>query len=150
MYRGDKDDFSENQLDKMEERKTLAHIRDPHEVNDNLTRRIADEGQKIYVTYCVACHQADGKGDGRFPPLMGSDWLSGDKRRLINVLLEGLKGPITVNGKPFDGVMPKQDFLSDADIARVLSYIKLNFNNESRSITVRDVRSVRENLSDEH
>ena len=150
MYRGDKDNFSESRLDKMEERKTLVHIRDPHEVNDNLNRRIADEGQKIYSTYCTACHQADGKGDGRFPPLVGSDWVTGDKRRLINVLLEGLEGPITVNGMPFDGVMSKHDFLSDADIAKVLSYIKLNFNNESRGISVRDVRRVRENLTDEH
>ena len=150
MYRGDKDDFSESQLDNMEARKALAHIRDPHEINDNLTRRMADEGQKIYSTYCAACHQADGNGDGRFPPLVGSDWVSGDKMRLIRVILDGLDGPITVNGKPFDEVMPKQDFLSDADIAKVLSYIKLNFNNESSGISMRDVRRARENMTDEH
>jgi mono/diheme cytochrome c family protein len=150
MYRGEKDDFSESLLDKMEERKTLVHIRDPHEVNDNLTRRIADEGQKIYSTYCIACHQADGKGDGRFPPLVGSDWVKGDKSRLIKVLLTGLEGLITVNGEPFEGVMPKQDFLSDADIAKVLSYIRLNFDNKSSGINVRDVRKVREKLLDEH
>jgi len=91
---------------------------------------------------------ADGKGDSRFPPLAGSDWVSGDKERLIKVVLEGLDGPIMVNGKPFKGVMPKQDFLSDIDIAKVLSYIKLNFNNESKGISARDVRKVRENLTD--
>lgn len=150
MYKGDKDDFSKSQLDKMEERKALAHIRDPHKINDNLTQRMADEGQKIYSTYCASCHQADGKGDGRFPPLLESDWVNKDKRRLISVILEGLDGPIRVNGKPFEGVMPKQDFLSDADIAKVLSYVKLNFNNESRGISARDVRSVREDLIEEH
>lgn len=150
MYRGDKGDFSESKLDKMEDRKTQAHIRDPHKINDNLTKRMADEGQKIYSTYCTVCHKADGKGDGRFPPLVESDWVSGDKKRLIGVLLEGLDGPITVNGKPFEGVMPKHNFLSDTEIAKVLSYIRMNFNNESGGIRVRDVRKMRENLTEEH
>ncbi|WP_282136719.1 c-type cytochrome [Seonamhaeicola maritimus] len=148
MYKGDKDDFSESQLDKMEARKALTHIRYPHKINDNLALRMADEGQKIYNTNCAACHQADGNGDVRFPSLVESDWVSGDKSKLIKVVLEGLDGPIIVNGKPFEGVMPKQDFLSDEDIAKVLSYIRLNFNNKSSGIRSSDVRKVRKGLMD--
>lgn len=150
MYKGNKESFGASQLEKMENRKTLTHIRDPYEIEDNLTKRMADEGQKLYNTYCAACHQPDGRGDGRFPPLEGSDWVSGEKSKLIKVVLEGLEGPIAVNGKPFEGVMPKQDFLSDADIAKVLSYVRLNFNNNTSAISIGDVRSVRENLTNEH
>lgn len=150
MYRGDKDDFSESQLRKMEERKALTHIRDPHEINDNLSYRMADEGQKIYSTYCIACHLSDGKGDGsRFPSLVDSDWVTGDKDRLITVILEGLQGPITVNGKQFNDVMPKLDFLSDQDIAKVLSYVRLNFNENVGGINERDVRNKRRELSND-
>lgn len=150
MYRGNKESFDDSQLEEMENRKKMIHIRDPHEIKDNLTKRMADEGQKLYNTYCATCHQPDGKGDGRFPPLEGSDWVRGEKSKLIKVVLEGLEGPIAVNGKPFEGVMPKQDFLSDADIAKVLSYVRLNFNNKASAISIRDVRSVRENLTNEH
>ncbi len=110
---------------------------------------MAAGGQKIYNIYCISCHQGDGKGDGsRYPSLLESDWVTGDKKRLITVLLEGLKGPITVDGKPFDGKMPKQDFLSDADIAKVISFIKLNFKNNAGVIHEKEVAYLRDKLKD--
>jgi mono/diheme cytochrome c family protein len=105
---------------------------------------IADEGRKIYNTYCISCHQEDGSGDGnRYPPLAKSDWVRGDVNRLIMVLLEGLAGPITVNGDPYDDMMPKQDFLSNDEIAKVLSYIRLNFDNNSSAIHSSEVARLR-------
>ena len=149
MYKGDKGDFGEGQLSKMEERKALAHIRDPHEIDDNLSYRFADEGQKIFNTYCISCHQADGKGDGnRYPPLVESDWVTGDKKRLIKVILEGLEGPISVNGKSFNDMMPKMDFLSDEDIAKVLTYIRMNFNENAGAVQEKEVARLRDRLLD--
>ncbi len=43
---------------------------------------------------------------GVYPPLAKSDFLMNDTERAIRVLLEGLQGPITVNGQTFNGVMP--------------------------------------------
>ncbi|MCK0159216.1 c-type cytochrome [Allomuricauda sp. F6463D] len=150
MYRGDKDDFNESQLSKMEERKALTHIREPHEINDNLSYRFADEGQRIYNTYCIVCHQAEGKGDGnRYPPLAGSDWVTGDKHKLIKAVLEGLEGPITVNGKTYNDLMPKMDFMSDEDIAKVLTYIRMNLNEGVDGIHQREVSQVRSALKEE-
>jgi len=151
MYKGDKENFGRDQLSKMEERKLLTHIRTPDKINDNLAVGMVNEGQKIYNTYCIACHQGDGKGGGNIypaPTLVESDWVTGDKNRLITVLLEGLKGPIAVNGKPFDGEMPKLDFLSDADIAKVLTYIRLNFKNNAGAIHDKEVANVRDKLKD--
>ncbi|MAU15126.1 MAG: cytochrome C [Muricauda sp.] len=150
MYRGNKDDFNESHLTKMEERKALTHIRDPHEINDNLSYRFADEGQRIYNTYCIVCHQAEGKGDGnRYPPLAGSDWVTGDKNKLIKVVLEGLEGPITVNGKTYNDLMPKMNFMSDEDIAKVLTYIRMNLNEDVGGVQEREVARVREGLNGE-
>lgn len=150
MYKGDKENFGPDQLAKMEKRKMLTHLKTPDKIKDNLVKGMADEGQKIYNVYCISCHQADGKGDeGRYPSLVESDWVSEDKNRLITVLLDGLEGQITVNGKLFDGMMPKQDFLSDDDIAKVLSYIRLNFKNNAGAIHEREVANVRDKLKDE-
>ncbi|PIB30408.1 cytochrome C [Maribacter sp. 4U21] len=144
MYKGDKEDFGTDQLVEMEKRKTLTHIKTPDEILDNLTLNMAAGGQKIYNTYCISCHQADGKGDGnRYPPLVASNWVNGDKKRLIKVILEGLEGPISVNGKTYNEVMPKMDFLSDKDIAEVLTYIRFNFNEEARAVQEKEVARMR-------
>jgi glucose/arabinose dehydrogenase/mono/diheme cytochrome c family protein len=147
MFKGSKADFGEKQLAEMENRKTGIAIRTPDEVKDNLAVGMAVGGEKIYNTYCISCHQKDGKGDGnRFPPLNGSEWVNGDKERLIGVLLKGLEGPVKVKGKSFNGVMPKHDFMSDADIARVLTYTRVNFTNSSGIIREAEVTAARKKL----
>ena len=53
------------------------------------------------------CHQGTGEGlPDVFPPLAKSDFLAADPKRAISILLHGLTGPITVNGKDFNSVMP--------------------------------------------
>jgi glucose/arabinose dehydrogenase/mono/diheme cytochrome c family protein len=149
MYKGDKENFGTDQLAKMEKRKMLTHLKTPDKIKDNLVLGMVDEGEKIYNIYCMSCHQGNGKGDGsRYPTLVESDWVTGDKKRLITVILNGLQGRITVSGKPFNDVMPKQDFLSDEDIAKVLSYIRMHFNNAS-SIQQKEVSRVKDRFKDE-
>lgn len=121
-----------------------AHIRTPDEIADNLQSGVIAGGEQIYSTYCVSCHQKDGKGDGtRFPPLDSSEWVNGDKKRLISILLNGLEKPITVNGKVFNNVMPKHDFLTDEQLALVLTYIRQNFGNHSSEVTRDEVAKER-------
>lgn len=147
MFKGNKDAFGADQLAKMEKRKTRTNIKTPDAIKDNLDMKLASAGERAYKTYCSTCHQGDGKGDGdRFPSLNGSEWVVGDKNRLINVALNGLEGPITVKGKSFNGTMPKHNFLSDADIARILTYIRLNFDNNSSAVHEKEVARVRSNL----
>jgi mono/diheme cytochrome c family protein len=144
LFKGNKDDFGSTQLAGMEKRKSHVAIATPDETKDNLINGMAEGGEKIYNTYCVSCHQADGAGDGaRFPPLAGSDWVMGDKERLIEVVLNGLSGPIVVNGQSFEGEMPPNDFLSDADVANVLTYVRRNFTNQTAPIRASEVAAVR-------
>jgi glucose/arabinose dehydrogenase/mono/diheme cytochrome c family protein len=144
MFTGDKKLFGKPQLDEMESRKSLVHIRDPHRENDNIQEEFTGKGQEIYNWYCGACHQQDGKGDsGRFPPLAGTDWVTGDERRLINVVLNGLEGPVQVNGETYDNLMPQHSFLSDEQISDVLTFIRSNFGNDAPPITPEQVTEVR-------
>lgn len=148
MYKGDKANFNLSQLEEMEKRKSKISIRTPDDIEDNLARGLTSEGAKIYNAYCVACHQSNGKGDGaRFPPLNGSEWVNRNKERLIKILLQGLEGPITVKGQSFTGLMPAHDFLSDVEIAQVLTYIRMNFTNNSGVVLEREVADVRKKYS---
>ncbi|RYD82947.1 MAG: cytochrome c, partial [Verrucomicrobiaceae bacterium] len=97
-----------------------------------------------YKLYCGACHQGDGKGDGsRFPPLAGSERVTGDKRKLIDVILKGLSGPMTVKGIEYNGVMPAHDFLKNEEIAQILTYIRMSFGNNASSVGVGEVIKAR-------
>lgn len=132
MYKGDKNKFGKEQLAKMEERKMQPNIKTPDEEKDDLTPMRAEAGAVLYNKYCGACHMANGKGDGsRFPPIAGSDWVKGDQKRLIDVVLNGLQGPIEVNGKPYDGTMPAVDYLKDEEIAQILTYVRKEFGDNS-------------------
>lgn len=144
MYKGEKSEFGEAQLAEMEKRKMQSNIKDPDPVADHLDRGQVKVGEKLYNIYCASCHQRDGKGDSnRFPPLDQSEWVNGDKRRLIGIMLEGMDGPITVKGQSYNGLMPPFSFLSDDDIAKILTYIRLNFDNNSSAVSKEEVARMR-------
>lgn len=105
-----------------------------------------EHGKQVYGRICTACHQPDGRGmPGVFPPLAQSDYLK-DTEQSIRALLEGLQGPITVNGQNYNGAMP--DFaLSDEEIAAVLSYVRTSFGNAGTTLTPAQVQSVRASLA---
>jgi nitrite reductase (NO-forming) len=104
------------------------------------TEEMMAKGERIYKQICAACHQPDGKGLGEaFPPLAGADYLK-DKRKSILAVKDGLEGEITVNGKKYNGVMPKLD-LDEASIASVLTYVRASFGNDLDPVTIQDVRS---------
>src|SRR5262249_18346655 len=88
--------------------------------------------------------QARGQGLPRaFPPLAGSDFLMADKDRSIDVVLHGLHGPVTVNGERFDGVMPPLAYLSDDEIADVLTYVRSAWGNAADPATATQVADKR-------
>jgi len=101
-------------------------------------------GEHVFQANCAACHQPAGQGvPGAFPPLAKSDFLMADRNRAISVVMHGRSGAITVNGTPYNGVMPSLQ-LSNTDIAAVLSYVRSAFgNNASDLISIEDVRKVR-------
>ena len=148
MYKGGDTEFGPSQLATMEARKMRTNFRTPDEVNDDLAKGVVEAGAKIYTNYCISCHQGDGQGDGsRFPPLAGSEWVTGDKERLIGVLLSGLEGPITVKNQHYNGIMPAHSFLSDDEVAAVLTYIRQNFTNTASSIQANEVNKVRKSTA---
>ncbi|MET0516675.1 MAG: copper-containing nitrite reductase, partial [Nitrospiraceae bacterium] len=78
---------------------TAAPMSTQAPATDDPSARLA-KGGTLYKTYCMGCHQAEGQGiPGTFPPLAKSDYLMADKSRAIETVLNGLTGPIEVNGQ---------------------------------------------------
>ncbi|MGI9542742.1 MAG: c-type cytochrome [Cyclobacteriaceae bacterium] len=103
-----------------------------------------DLGEKVFKTYCLVCHQANGAGvPNLYPPLSDTDWVNGDKERLIDVVLNGLQGPIEIDGTTYNSIMVSHSHLKDEEIAAVLTYVRSNFGNDSSPITVEEVADVR-------
>ena len=88
-------------------------------------------GEMLYRTFCIPCHQEDGQGLGNvFPPLAQSDYLLDDKARSIRTILQGLSGTITVNGKEYTGSMPSPG-MKHEQIADVLTYVRKAWGNNA-------------------
>ena len=103
-----------------------------------------ETGKELYQKYCLTCHQADGGGvPFTFPSLIKSEWVNGDKTRLIKIVLNGLEGDITVGEDTFSGVMPKLNNLTDVQIATVLTFLRKNFENNAEAISPIEVKALR-------
>lgn len=103
------------------------------------------DGEQIYQTRCMSCHQMNGQGVSRtFPPLQETEWVTGDKGRLIRIILGGVTGSIEVKGSTYQGVMPPWgSALNDKEVAALASYVRSNFGNDASSITAEEVARVR-------
>lgn len=92
-------------------------------------------GAQVYASNCAGCHQATGAGlPGVFPPLAGhaADLYAatggiGGRQFLVDVLLYGLQGPITVDGANYNGLMPGWQQLNDGQLAAVINHIVVGF-----------------------
>ncbi len=104
------------------------------------------DGQRVYSQTCSACHQPTGLGlPGAFPPLAGSEWVTGDKGRLVRIILHGMTGVVTVAGEEYEGMMPPWGgALGDAEIAAVSTYVRSSWGNKGDAVTAAEVAAIRQ------
>jgi mono/diheme cytochrome c family protein len=105
----------------------------------------AADGATIFAARCAACHQATGAGlPSVFPPLAGSNWVNGHDTTVIQIVLHGIQGSLTVNGGKYNGAMPNFGAqLSDAEIAAVLSYVRSQWGNKAGAVSAQLVTAQR-------
>lgn len=103
------------------------------------------DGKAIFLLNCSACHHANGEGGGPYPPLAKNPAVSAvDSAALIQIVLNGRTGPITVNGTQYGGNMPSwRNELSDAQIAAVLSYVRSAWGNSGPAVSADQVAAAR-------
>jgi len=101
--------------------------------NQRLLAKKYPEGVALFQNTCQPCHGEDGRGVAPIaPPLAGSQWVTGDKQRLMALVLYGLTGAVDVAGHTYEapevsGEMPgivHNPAIDDAELAQLLSYIR--------------------------
>ena len=113
--------------------------------------RSFERGRETYELYCGNCHGLDGAGLASVaPPLLRSQWVLQDEKRLTRLVLDGIEGPMDVDGRTYaspDVVdhMPgvRQLDYSDQQIADALTYIRNAWTNQSDEVTEEQVTDVR-------
>ncbi len=102
-----------------------------------------EKGKTTYLI-CAACHQPNGAGmAGLAPPLLDSEWALGPADRPIRIALQGLTGPIEVEGTRWQLEMPGLPTLSDEDVAGVLTYIRREWDHAASPVHPAEVAKVR-------
>jgi mono/diheme cytochrome c family protein len=109
------------------------------------------KGKRLFETACAPCHQSTGLGNPgqNIPPLQGSEWvLTPGSGRMIRIVLNSVKGPITVKGATYDnpGMPPWRDSYSDEDIAAIITYTRGNkdWGHNASTVKPEQVKAVRE------
>lgn len=98
-------------------------------------------GQAIFAAKCSACHQADGGGSDKYPALAGNAAVTAaDPSTIVGIIVNGKSGPLTANGKSYNGTMPTwKGQLSNTDIAAVATYIRSAWGNHASGVTEQQV-----------
>ena len=90
----------------------------------------------------------------KVPPLVHSEWvLAEGPNRLIRIVLNGLQGPVKVDGKDYDsnGMLPWRDSITDDEvIAQILTFIRQNaeWGHNAAEITSEQVTKIRVETKD--
>lgn len=77
-------------------------------------KQAMETGKRLYLTYCMQCHGADGRGAKGFPNLTDSDWLyGGEPEQIKQTIAEGRMG-----------VMPAHAQLGADTIKDLANYVR--------------------------
>jgi len=106
-----------------------------------VSKEVMDRGKTIYETNCQACHQPNGMGVPRLnPPLAKTQYVVGDKARLIQIVAKGLNETIIIDDEEYANPMPAFPQLTDQQVADVLTYVRNSFGNKATAITTAQVK----------
>lgn len=100
-------------------------------------------GATIYNNFCAQCHLSGGEGiPETFPPVNKADWLYDKREESIRAIKYGLSGPIEVNGKPYNNLMPNL-YLEDQEVVDVMNYMLTAWDNQmTRPVDLEEVQAI--------
>jgi len=99
-------------------------------------------GKTVYAAAgCSGCHQPTGAGGAAAPPLVGSEWVTGDGTAMLSqIILHGVTGPITVAGKEYNftgGMASMEAGVGGAkNLAALMTYLRNEWGNEGSLVSI--------------
>ncbi len=116
----------------------------------SLTKEIQmEKGKGVFMQTCFVCHQLNGEGlPNQIPPLAKSDFFEKmTNEEAIHTVIAGRTGEVIVNGKKYNGTMTPLNYLSDDQIANVLTYVRNSFGNSGAAVSAEEVKRVRATIA---
>ena len=113
-------------------------------------KAVWDRGRKQFTVSCAVCHSLSGLGEeGKGPPMVDSEWILGSEERLVRIVLNGLHGPVKVQGKVYNnGDMPAVLTMTNAEIAEALTYVRREWGNVAAPVDPATVKRIRAAVDD--
>lgn len=115
-------------------------------------RRLASRGAAAFASSCALCHGPSGTGQpGLGPSLIDSPWLLGEESIPIRLVLDGLSGPVEVDGEIWDITMPghrESPIIDDEGIAAVLTWARRQWGHGADPIDPKTVTDLRRLTAD--
>jgi mono/diheme cytochrome c family protein len=102
-----------------------------------------DSGKMVYSRACLSCHQADGMGILKNNPPLNGKFVSGDKKKLIQILTTEHASSGEVKSEESQYMAPTNAEMTDSEIANVLTYIRNSFGNKASAVKISEVKSLR-------
>ena len=106
---------------------------------------VMELGRKVYEKQCAVCHGDEGKGHApAYPPLAGNPSITmASPVNSIRMVLNGAYAPGTrKNPRPY-GMPPFSHVLVDAEVAAVVTYVRVAWNNNGTPVTPAQANELR-------
>ncbi|HEX4974898.1 MAG TPA: cytochrome c oxidase subunit II [Pseudomonadales bacterium] len=119
-----------------EKQKEVAALAEAQSDKEWAKEELIEKGERVFNTYCAACHQTSGLGvPGVFPALKGSAIATGPVEGHINIVMKGKAGTAMASWAAQ---------LSDLDMAAVISYERNAWgNNKGDFVQPKDIKAAR-------
>lgn len=106
---------------------------------------VMELGRKIYVQQCAVCHGEEGKGvPPEMPPLAGNQSITmASPVNPIRMVLNGGYAPGTKKNPRPHGMPPFSHILDDEQVAAVVTYIRVAWNNTGTPVTPAQANELR-------
>ncbi len=110
-------------------------------------------GARLFADSCAACHGVDGRGTpGQAPSLVGSPWVRDSDQWLVRIVLQGLTGPVEIDGKEWNLTMPGHgddlEHFGDEDLAGLLTFLRRAWGHAEDPVAPETVRRIRAETAD--
>ncbi len=140
-------------------RRARPHFTWPGDPNPGGARRLTPEesarreaGRELFASVCAACHGEGGRGiAGLAPSLVGSTWVRDSDEWLVRIVLNGLTGPLLIDGEPWNLTMPPHGgdpAFDDEAVAGLLTHLRRSWGHAEEPVAPETVARIRARTAD--